>query len=64
MDNLTPEEKQVRLKKADSIRRMLAEQTSTGSRNAGKMSLNIYLVLIKVFRSSRCVFIKVEMDNS
>merc|ERR1712066_695780 len=34
MDNLTPEERQVRLKKADSIRRMLAEQTSTGSRNA------------------------------
>ena len=42
MDNLTPEEKQVRLKKADSIRRMLAEQSSvqSGHRNAGK---NIYL---------------------
>lgn len=35
MDNLTPEEKQVRLKKADSIRRMLAEQSSvqSGHRN-------------------------------
>ena len=31
MDNLTPEEKQVRLKKADSIRRMLAEQSSVQS---------------------------------
>ena len=27
MDNQTPEERQVRLKKADSIRRMLAEQS-------------------------------------
>ena len=37
MDNLTPEEKQVRLKKADSIRRMLAEQSSvqSGHRNSG-----------------------------
>ena len=37
MDNLTPEEKQVRLKKADSIRRMLAEQSSvqSGHRNTG-----------------------------
>ena len=35
MDNLTPEERQVRLKKADSIRRMLAEQSTTGKRNAG-----------------------------
>ena len=35
MDNLTAEEKQVRLKKADSIRRMLAEQTSSGARNTG-----------------------------
>ena len=27
MDNQTPEERQVRLKKADSIRRMLADQS-------------------------------------
>merc|ERR1719445_2041170 len=33
MDNLTPEERQVRLKKADSIRRMLAEQPSAGQTN-------------------------------
>ena len=35
MDNLTPEERQVRLKKADSIRRMLAEQPSAGQTNKG-----------------------------
>ena len=41
MDILTPEERQVRLKKADSIRRMLADTgATTGSRNAGKISLN------------------------
>jgi len=35
MDILTPEERQVRLKKADSIRRMLADTgATTGSRNA------------------------------
>merc|ERR1712111_236297 len=33
MDNQTPEERQVRLKKADSIRRMLAEQPSAGQTN-------------------------------
>ena len=42
MDNLTPEEKQVRLKKADSIRRMLAEQSSvqSGHRNSGNAAHN------------------------
>jgi hypothetical protein len=30
MDNQTPEERKVRLKKVDSIRRMLAEQSTTG----------------------------------
>ena len=42
MDNLTPEEKQVRLKKADSIRRMLAEQSSvqSGHRNSGNAAYN------------------------
>ena len=44
MDILTPEERQVRLKKADSIRRMLADTgATTGSRNAGKISLNTNL---------------------
>lgn len=41
MDNLTPEERQVRLKKADSIRRMLAEQTSSGPRNSGRCQLTV-----------------------
>ena len=46
MDNLTPEEKQVRLKKADSIRRMLAEQSSvqSGHRNTG-IVVYIYIAI-------------------
>lgn len=42
MDNFTPEERQVRLKKADSIRRMLAEQTSSGPRNSGMLCLSYF----------------------
>ena len=50
MDNLTPEEKQVRLKKADSIRRMLAEQSSvqSGHRNTG-IVVYIYSYSSKIF---------------
>ena len=36
MDNQTPEERQVRLKKADSIRRMLADQSATGMNSIGE----------------------------
>jgi hypothetical protein len=39
-DNITPEERQVRLKKADSIRKMLADTTSTGD-SAGSRRDNI-----------------------
>jgi hypothetical protein len=36
MDNQTPEERKVRLKKVDSIRRMLAGQSAAGvNRNSG-----------------------------
>jgi hypothetical protein len=36
MDNQTPEERKVRLKKVDSIRRMLAGQSAAGvNRNLG-----------------------------
>ena len=60
MDILTPEERQVRLKKADSIRRMLADTgATTGSRNAGKISLNtntVYNVLTR-FHSELGLFI-------
>ena len=52
MDILTPEERQVRLKKADSIRRMLADTgATTGSRNAGKISLNTNITVLTRFYS-------------
>lgn len=34
-EEVTPEEKQVRLKKADSIRKMLAEQSTTSQQSSG-----------------------------
>ena len=37
MDNQTPEERQVRLKKADSIRRMLADQSGPASHNVNSL---------------------------
>jgi hypothetical protein len=54
MDNVTPEEQKVRLKKADSIRRMLlAEQSSAGSggnRNPG----NIYFLYGYIMHGNWC----------
>jgi hypothetical protein len=45
MDNQTPEERKVRLKKVDSIRRMLAGQSAAGvNRTSGlKKISNIYI---------------------
>ena len=37
MDNQTPEERQVRLKKADSIRRMLVDQTGPAGNNMNSL---------------------------
>ena len=37
MDHQTPEEREVRLKKADSIRRMLADQSGTNSAGVGDL---------------------------
>ena len=37
MDHQTPEEREVRLKKADSIRRMLADQSGTTSVGGGDL---------------------------
>ena len=34
-EEISPEERQVRLKKADSIRKMLAEQSTHSSMNSG-----------------------------
>ena len=45
MDNLTPEERQVRLKKADSIRRMLAEQPSAGQTNKGILHKETFSII-------------------
>jgi len=52
MDNQTPEERKVRLKKVDSIRRMLAGQSAAGvNRTLGfKLFIFIYIKNINIFK--------------
>ena len=53
MEDVSPEERQVRLKKADSIRKMLAEQSTTSNSNTTGnnffYSVIIYLTCYLVF---------------